>query len=161
MTGTFTFTFYDWFDGQTENPVKLMLPGKEAARVFTTRKFERDGVEYVVKDAHVWEEDRRGVALVKMVRYHVPNTTTQFVHRCPARARLTTKMTRQDVTRIDSKVGRAIRKPWKLATNDRVKMSGHNRLEMRCPHCGVVFWKEAIELPDTVEVDGVMKKKAG
>lgn len=148
MKPGFKFTFYDWFDDFTENPVSIKVPN--ALKAGDT--FEQDGVTYKVKDAHVWHEEREGAALVRMTRYRIADTSTQFVHKCPAKNRLTTKLTRDDVTRIDSDKGLAKRKHW-----ERVKLQSHNRLETKCPDCGVVFWKNAIDLPSEVVIDGVMK----
>jgi len=70
------------------------------------------------------------------------------------------KLDREDVLKLEDKFGKdgAAKKitAWKAG---RTKMNSHNKLESRCPLCECVFWKNRNIVPETVVVDGVMKKQ--
>lgn len=106
-------------------------------------RFEFDGVTYEVTDV-MRGGPKHSAVIVKMVRYQIPDTATQFVHKCPAKKDADSSMSRDDIMKIPAK---------------RVKMQSHNRLEIKCPHCKTIFWKKNHGVPDEVQVDKTFKKK--
>lgn len=135
------YTLFDVFDEERERPVQKHFNNKlEPGSHFTI-----DDVTYRV----VTLEPQ--VAVVRMLRYKIPNTATQFVHKCPAKKSALEKLGKEDVVKLDDL------KKRNLKTHDRVKMQGH--MKQQCPHCKTIFWKESMAMPDPVEVPKLYKKK--
>jgi len=135
------YTLYDVFDERRERPVRREFTNKlEPGSQFTI-----DDVTYRV----VTLEPQ--VAVVRMLKYKIPNTATQFVHKCPAKKGAFEKLSKDDVMKLDDL------KKRNLKTHDRVKMQGH--MKQKCPHCRTIFWKESMAMPDPVQVPKVYKTK--
>lgn len=136
---------FDFYDEERENPVNMHF-NRKLKREDT---FETNGVQYMVLGVKM----RAGVPVttVRMVKYKIANTATQFVHKCPAKKGALEKMDRDDIIKIEEKT--------KKKLSSRVKMSSHNTLQIKCPHCKTIFWKERNELPEQVQVSKVMGKK--
>lgn len=135
------YTLFDVFDEEKERPVKRefdeeLEPGNE---------FTIDGVTYRVLTVD------RPVAIVRMFKYKIPNTATQFVHKCPAKKGAFEKLGREDVVKLEDT------KKRNLNTHERVKMQGH--MKQQCPHCKTIFWKESMEMPEPIQVPKVYGKK--
>ena len=138
-----THVLFDEYDEDRQNPVTLKF-----AKILTEGKmFEVHDVRYLVKAV----KQRAGVriATVRMIRYKIPDTATQFIHKCPAKKGAVEKLDREDVVKIEA-TGKKL--------NGRVKMQSYNVKEQACPHCKTVFWKEHLVLPEEVEVDRVMQR---
>lgn len=118
--------------------------------------FEHDNVEYrVIRTIQLI--GKLPVIFVRMFRYKIANTSTTFVHKCPAKKNASQKLSRDDQIKLEEKHGKA-----KLAKilNERVKIRSIGaQVQFKCPFCATTFWKEQFELPETVQVDGVMNKK--
>jgi len=154
MKKKFTYILYDFFDGDTENPTKMVFD----RQLKTDEELKFDGVTYKVIEADFF--DKHGTAVIRMTRYRIPDTSTQFVHKCPVKKKHMEKLDRDDVIKLEKKFGKkgaAKRvKQWK---NGRTKMQSYNRIETTCPLCECVFYKKHNTIPDEVTVDGVMNKK--
>lgn len=152
----FKYELVDYFDERTENTIKKVFKKKLVAG----QQIEKNDVVYIIEDADWWPDTRKGKAIIRMVRYKIPNTATSFVHKCPAKKKAMEKLDSDDVIKIEKKYGKkgaAKRiKQWKAG---RAKLNSHNKIETQCPLCDCVFWKEKNEVPETVVVDGVMNKK--
>jgi len=150
----FKYELIDYYDDRTENVIKRVFK-KQLVR---GQKIEKNDVVYEVEDADWWHD--QGRAIIRMVRYKIPNTATQFVHKCPVKKKAMEKLDANDVLRIEHKYGKKGAekriKQWKAG---RAKMNSHNKLETQCPLCECVFWKERNQVPETVVIDGVMGKK--
>lgn len=135
---------FDNFDVERTNPVTLKFSG--LLKVGET--FDVSDVTYRVTNRGT----QAGVPflIVRMIRYKIPDTSTQFIHKCPAKKGAVEKLDREDVIKIEA-TGTKL--------NGRVKMQSYNTKEQACPHCKTVFWKEHIALPEEVEVERVMPKR--
>jgi len=151
----FKYELIDFFDDKTENVITRAFKKK----LVVGQTFEKNDVVYSVEDSDWFSDRRKGKAIIRMVRYRIPNTATQFVHKCPAKKKAMEKLDSDDVLQIEKKYGKAGAKKrikqWKAG---RTKMNSHNRVETQCPLCECVFWKEKSEVPETVVIDGVMNK---
>lgn len=139
-----THILFDHFDVERENPVTLKFSGLLRAG----ETFDVNDVTYRVTK----HKTQAGVPtlVVRMIRYKIPDTSTQFIHKCPAKKGAVEKLDREDVVKIEA-TGTKL--------NGRVKMQSYNVKEQACPHCKTVFWKDNIALPEEVEVDRVMPKR--
>jgi len=150
----FNYTLFDYFDGDTENSRDMEF----ATKLKTGQTFKKSKVVYRVEECDHW--DGKGTAIIRMIRYQIPDTATQFVHKCPVKKSHMEKLDKDDVLKMEKAYGKedAARKikQWK---SGRVKMQSHNKLEIKCPLCECVFWKKNNAVPETVTIDGVMKKK--
>lgn len=140
-----THVLFDSFDAQRENPIQLMFAKKLKEGNF----FDVNDVRYKVEGVKL----RAGVpiATVRMVRYKIPDSATQFVHKCPAKKGAVERLDREDIVKIEAAQGKKM--------SSRVKMHSYNVKEQACPHCKTVFWKEHLVMPEEVEVDRVMPKR--
>ncbi len=152
----FKYELIDYFDERTENTVKRVFP----KRLLVGQVIEKNDVAYIIEDVDWWPETRKGKAIIRMVRYKIPNTATSFVHKCPAKKKAMEKLDSNDVIKIEKKYGKKGAekriKQWKAG---RAKLNSHNKIETQCPLCDCVFWKEKNEVPEIVVIDGVMNKK--
>jgi len=150
----YNYLLFDYFDGETENGREM----KFKDRLKCGQEFKKNKVVYRVEECDYW--NRHGTAIIRMVRYQIPDTATQFVHKCPVKKSHMEKLDKGDVLKMEKVYGKedAARKikQWKTG---RVKMQSHNKLEIKCPLCECVFWKKHNAVPETVTVDGVMRNK--
>ena len=156
------YTLYDFFDDNTDNGIVRAFKEK----LTDGQELKQDGVTYQVDQCDYWGPDNPmgkepfGTAVFRMTRYLIPDTSTQFIHKCPAKKKAMEKMDNDDVVKLQEqhgKVGAEKRiKAWKQG---RTKMQSYNRLELRCPLCKCIFYKKNNQVPDSVTVDGVMGKK--
>ncbi len=142
-------TLFDFFDKSHSHPIE---------RTFETPL--QEGSEFTIEGVTYKVVGRLNVMFmgpvkfgnvpsleVRMTRYKVENSSTQFVHKCPAKPDGSSKITDDDMMKFDPK------------KQKRVKLRTYNVLEQACPHCKVIFWKERNEIPPEVHVDKVMGKK--
>lgn len=113
-------------------------------------EFTIDDVTYIVDHAEWYADKQFGKAMVRMTRYRIPDTATQFVHKCPAMEKHMSKLSHDDLMKFEAKLGE---KTVEGLKKGRVKMRHHKTLEQKCKHCGVVFWKKKNVLPEQVDVD--------
>ena len=148
----YRYTLIDWFDDVAGNPIELDLDeALELGDEFTVNDvtFSIEHIEYQI--------NKKGFnALVRMRRYRIPDTQTQFVHKCPAKKGMMSKLSRDDVIKLEKSVGKKQVTSWK---NGRMKFSSYNKKEIVCPDCGTIFWKHNNCIPGTVDIDPIMNKK--
>ena len=122
---------FDYFDQEFKNPKTFEF--EKELKAGTT--FTQNGVTYeVVKEIKS--------AVIRMVKYQIPNTATQFIHKCPAKKRISQTIEKCDV--------------MNLKDIERVKLQG--QMQSRCPYCKVIFWKESMELPEQIQIPKVLNK---
>jgi len=143
------YTLFDYWDDSHKNPIPFSHEG--SLIVGTT--FDVNDVTYRVMERF------RGpaigeVAVVKMVRYKIADTATQFVHKCPAKKKAWDKFTAEDIVKLEEQRGRKVTDQMQM---QRVKMRAL-QTEIACSYCGTVFWKEVQALPETVDVERIMNK---
>ena len=148
----FKWTLVETFDHEALNEREHVF--QHPLRVHEA--FTIDGVTYEVEHAEWDAQTKAGRALVKMTRYRIPDTATQFVHKCPAMQKQMDKITPDDLVKFEAQWGAKTVNGWK---SGRVKMRHHKSIEQPCKHCGVVFWKEQNLIPDTVDVEADMVEK--
>lgn len=132
----FEYTLFDIFDRDKKNP--------------TTRTFKKElqlGDEFVINDVTYRVVILHRHAIVRMMKYKIPNTATQVVHKCPAKKEMLESLTEDDLLKIKDPIQQ------KELKSSRVKMPGH--VVTQCPHCKVTFWKEKDERPVNVEVASI------
>lgn len=134
------YTLFDVFDRKKSNPIKR-----------TFKKELEIGDEFVIDEVtyRVLIIERHTV--VRMVKYKVPNTATQVVHKCPAKKEMIGALSKEDLLKITDP------KKKKELKSNRVKMPGS--IVTQCPHCKVTFWKEKEERPEKVEIKSLFHKK--
>ena len=138
-------TFFDVWDVDKINPVRI--EGKKDLKVGD--KFHIDDVSYRVLE-------REGTtAVVRMFKYRIPDTATQFVHKCPAKKDKMDGLDRDDIVSFEDKYGKKVADKMR---SGRVKM-GTLKLKTKCPFCKCIFWKENVAVPETVEVNKVAGRK--
>ena len=134
------YPLFDVFDRKKENPVTKEL--KEELQI---------GEEFTIEDVTYRVMLLEPQAVVRMVRYKIPNTATQVVHKCPAKKEMLDNLSKEDFLKITSPAQK------KLFKSSRIKMPGH--IATKCPHCKVTFWKEKEARPEKVFVSSVFTKK--
>lgn len=144
------YTLFDYYDKQKINPLMWYFDHQ----LIRGETFEANDVTYRVFRRFRYLGKR--AAFVKMVRYKIPDKSTQFVHKCPAHKSKVDSLSHGDIIKLEKKLGG---KKVKALQTGRVKMRSYNALEFKCEHCKVVFFKKHNTIPDTVQVDKVMKKK--
>lgn len=147
--GRLPYTLIENFDHDAENPIHVRLK----THVKVGDRFTIENVTYEVEDSDYFEDTGEGKAIVRMVRYRIPDTATTAVHKCPAKKEHFDNMNAEDIIRLEEKYGAKKVKAW----SNKVKLKTYNKLESKCEFCGVTFWKKVNTLPDTVEVEVVMK----
>jgi len=153
---SFNYLLHDYFS-EGDAPIKRGFKKK----LLFGSQFTINDVTYLVEHVEHYEvDDCDGKALIRMVRYKIPDTSTQFVHKCPVKKDAMEKLDRDDIVKLEQKLGkkRAAKRieAWKTG---RTKMQSYNKLEKKCPLCECIFWKENNLVPETVIVDGVMHKQ--
>lgn len=154
------YILYDYFDGDTSNPVTCEFK----STLVQGQILKRNGVTYCVEKCDYWgvniNKEYEGVAILRMTRYRISDTNTQFIHKCPVRKKSSEKLDRDDVLKLEKRFGKVgAEKKIKAWKKGRTKMQSYNKLETTCPLCGCVFYKKHNSVPDTVQIDGVMKKR--
>lgn len=153
--GKFPYKLIEVWDTEGENKIEVKLK----KRLSVGDQFTIDGVTYSVEETDWFEDQGSGTALVRMIRYRIPDTATTHVHKCPAKKEHIQQLSSDDVVKLENKHG--AKKVKKYMRSPNIKMRTHSTLETKCPGCGVVFWKKNIALPDTVEVEKVMDEERG
>lgn len=144
---TFKYQLHDFW----ERP--LSRPWKFDHQLRRGETFEFDGVTYLV----VKKNNEKGWAVVRMVRYKIPNTSSQFVHKCPAKKGHSESLSKDDIVQLQEKHGQ---KRAADIMNERVKIRAVGaQLEFKCPFCETLFWREHFELPPPVFVDRIMRTR--
>ncbi len=159
---SYRYTLYDYYDVNTEN-------GKEMSftlQLTIGQKIRKDNVTYKILECDYWGDGKStsgkayGRAIIQMTRYKIPDSATQFIHKCPAKKKAMEKIDADDVIKLEKKFGKkgaAKRiKSWKAG---RAKLQSYNKLETKCPMCGCVFYKKHNTVPDVVYIDGVMNQE--
>lgn len=134
------YTLFDVFDRKKANPVK--------------RNFKKEleiGDEFVIDEVtyRVLIVERH--AIIRMIKYKIPNTATQVVHKCPAKKEMLGQLSKEDLLKITDP------KTKKNLKTSRVKLQGS--IVTQCPHCKVTFWKEKEERPEKVEIKSLFQQK--
>lgn len=152
----FIYLLHDYFS-EGDNPIKRDFKKK----LEQGSRFTINDVTYLVEHVeHYNADDCNGKALIRMVRYRIPDTATQFVHKCPVKKDAMEKLDRDDVLKLENKFGKTgAEKKIKAWKQGRTKLRTYNHLEKECPLCECVFWKKNNLVPETVIVDGVMHKQ--
>lgn len=136
----YEYTLFDIFDRDRRNPIK--------------RNFKNElqiGDEFVIDEVSYRVVITSQYAVVRMVKYKVPNTATQVIHKCPAKKEMLDGLSKEDCLKItDPKIKKSFK-------SNRVKM--HGGVVTQCPHCKVTFWKEKEEHPEQVEVQSLFHNK--
>ncbi len=115
--------------------------------------FEFDGVTYSI----VKKNSKKSWAVIRMTRYKIPNTSSQFVHKCPAKKGHSESLSRDDIVMLQEKHGQ---KRAADIMSERVKIRAVGaQLEFQCPFCKTLFWRASAELPAPVFVDRIMRTK--
>ena len=135
------YRFHEFFDQEGDKPIELNLNFTPVVGTI----FELDDVEYQID--HL--EGHMGI--IKMIRYKVANTATQIVHKCPAIKNILNKMDRDDVVSFNENI---TKNPE--SKKSRIRFNSHNKLNVTCPHCNVIFYKNENVVPERVTVEGVM-----
>lgn len=145
-------TVFDYWDKILENPKPLTLDRKGPLAVGDTLEF--NDVTYKVERR--FNNPRLGdCAVLKMVRYRIPDTATQFVHKCPAKKNAMDRMSREDLINLEQEQGK---KATERMQQGRVKMGGIAPVVV-CPFCKCEFWKKQVLIPEQVQVKKMLRKK--
>ena len=147
-----TYCLFDFHDVGYCNPKHY--DSKKKLRV--SDQFNLDSVTYMVTKKFKHHLHSGVCLVVKMIRYKIPNDATTFVHKCPALKGQMTNMNVKHLKILIEKHGEDKVEEW-LKTG-RVKMHTM-KLVNACPHCGVVYYKDKIEVPKEIEVISTSKKK--
>lgn len=75
----YNYTLYDYYDKKMERPVHREFENS----LSINDSFSIDDVEYKVTKTLVLDATRP-IAFIRMTKYKIPNTSTQFMHFCPA-----------------------------------------------------------------------------
>lgn len=148
----FKWKLVETYDNEAINEVEHVF--KFPLKV--NQEFTIDDVTYIVEHAEWYPTEKYGKALVRMTRYRIPDTATQFVHKCPAMERYMSGISKEDIMKFEARFGS---KTVEGLKKGRVKMRHHKSLEQKCDHCGVVFWKKQNIIPDEVDVETQMDKE--
>ena len=157
----YNYWFIDFFDDDGNTFIEYELDNElEQDSIFTINDVTYQ-VEYVEHQLSVTDEKwYAGMAIIRMIRYKLSDTSTSFVHKCPVKKSVMEKLDRDDVINLEKKFGKIGAKKrieaWKIG---RTKMRSYNKLELKCPLCECIFWKENNLVPQTVIVDGIMSKQ--
>jgi hypothetical protein len=135
------FLAFDFYDTQRTREVSITL------RVDTQLGHEIDlgDVTYQVIDSFEHRGER--ALVLKAIRQRIEDTTTQIVHRCPARREMLLSLSSGRKSTLKEQLGN---QRFLRAVSDRVRLSIND--EATCHECGCVFWKNNPQRPDTVFV---------
>ena len=154
--GKYPYVLIELFDEEGENEV--VVSRKKKLKAGNTFKIQ--DITYEVEEAEWYKSEGKGKALVKMVRYRIPDTATQFVHKCPVRKKQAEAMTDKDILKFEKEYGKdKANKKIEYMRQGRVKMESYNKLEIECPLCECVFYKNHNSIPAPVIISKGMKKK--
>lgn len=143
---------FDSYDTEREKPVELELKKVEKDASFTL-----DDVTYVVTKVfkRKVKKVKKKCIEIKMIAYKIENTVTTFSHRCPAKKGQMKKMKQETKDLLAEKYGQHTVDAWEKGKN-KMKIGA---LTSMCPDCGVVFFKDKVEIPEKVEVTSTYGKK--
>lgn len=151
-SGRYPYTLIEFWDNEGDNGVVVgfdeILQAGEAIVI--------DDVEYIVEECDWSAVKKQGMALIRMYRCKIPDTATTYVHKCPAKKQHVENLTADDILKLEKRYGKKKTDSW-LQSN-KIKLRTFSKLETKCEHCGVVFWKDKRDLPDTVQVDSGLDK---
>ena len=145
-------TAFDFYDKERKNPIELDIKKKHVKK---DEQFKLDDVTYLVTKVFSKKGYESKCIEVKMVAYKIPNTVTTFAHKCPAKKNQMEQIRPDHREELEKKFGKQNVDAW---TKGKVKMKTGSVTSV-CPDCGVVFWKEKVELPQEVEVVSLKGKK--
>jgi len=146
--GKLPYTLVETWDHDGENEIDVCLK----RQLNIGDRFTIENVTYQCEECDWFEKDGRGKAVVKMVRYRIPDTATTTVHKCHAKKEHFNSLSGDDIIRLEQEHGAKKVKAWR----GKVKLKTYNKLESTCEFCKVVFWKKINAVPDTVEVELMM-----
>ena len=136
----YEYTLFDIFDRDRRNPV--------------TRTFKKElqiGDEFIIDEVTYRVVIASQYAVVRMMKYKIPNTASQVVHKCPAKKEMIEGLSKEDCLKFKNPAQK------KFIKSSRIKMAGE--VVSQCPHCKVTFWKEKDERPEKVEIKSLFHKK--
>jgi len=143
-------TVFDSYDKERLNPVELDL--KEVKK---DASFTMNDVTYVVQKVFKKRGIKGKCVELKMIAYKIANTTTTFAHKCMAKKGQMQKIKPETKDLLIQKYGKHTVDAWEQGRN---KMK-FGSLTSICPDCGVVFYKDKVELPEKIEVTSTRGKK--
>jgi len=148
--GRLKYVLVDLWDHNAENEITINMKFHlKPNDIFTIEQ-----VTYQVEEVDFFEDIAEGKAVIRMIRYRIPDTATTTVHRCLAKKEHFDTMSSTDLIRLEERYGAKKVKAW----SGKVKLKTYNKLESKCEFCGVTFWKKYNSVPDTVAVDVMMDK---
>lgn len=116
-------------------------------------KFKHRGVTYLLLEVN----PKKKTAMARMWKYRLPDTSGQFVHKCPAKKNIESRLGKDDIIKLQDKY---TDKQIAEIRNHRVKIRYHGaQLKFRCPFCKTLFYKKKVRLPDPVQVTATMSKR--
>jgi len=144
------YTLFSKYDEKKERPIKKEIEKK----INVNNEICIDDVYYkVIKK---YESRKLGPCLiVDMVRYKINNTTTTIVHKCPALNNAVKKLDEHDFKKLKEKYSE--KKINDLLESTRTKMKTMGLVNI-CPTCGVIFYKDNQELPESIEIESLKNK---
>jgi len=155
-SGKYFYILIELFDDEAENEVIVHRNKKLKAGDY----FSIQDTTYEIEEVEWYSLAIGGKALVKMVRYRIPDTATQFVHKCPVRKKQGEDITDSDILKFEKDLGKdKANKKIAYMKSGRVKMQSYNKLEIECPLCKCVFYKNHNSIPAPVIISKGMKKK--
>jgi hypothetical protein len=123
------YTLNEYYDPDKENPIEMEFK----KRLKEDQKFDVDDVTYKVIEldsVNYKNKEFFSEAIVKMVRYRIPDTATQFVHKCPVKKTAAERLDSDDVIKIMKKYGEVKGKKRILSMQEgRAKMNSHNKMK--------------------------------
>ena len=141
---------FDSYDVKREKPVQIEVKKVKKDEVFTM-----NGVTYQITKVFKRKSIEVRCIEIKMVAYKLENTVTTFSHKCPAKKGLMQRMKPETKELMVKKYGKHTIDAWEEGKN-KMKIGS---LTSVCPDCGVVFFKDKVELPEKVEVLSTYNKK--
>jgi hypothetical protein len=135
------FLAFDFFDPNRTRQVSITL------RVDTQlgHEIELGDVTYQVIDSFEHKGER--ALVLKAIRQRVDDTTTQIIHKCPARREMLLNLSNSGKTTLKEKLGE---QRFARAVSERVRLSIND--EATCHECGCVFWKKNALRPNAIFV---------
>lgn len=143
-------TAFDSYDKGRENPVEI-----DIEIVKKDASFTQNDVTYIITKVFKRKSIKGKCVEIKMIAYKLDNTVTTFSHRCPAKKGQMQKMKQETKDLLQQKYGKHTVEAWEKGKN-KMKIGA---LTSVCPDCGVVFFKDKIEIPQSVEITATYGKK--
>jgi hypothetical protein len=147
-----TYCIFDYYDVGYFNPKHY--ESKNKLRV--SDQFDLDDVTYIVTKKFKHHLHNEVCLVIKMIRYKISDSSTTFVHKCPALKGETTKLNQKQFKTLIEKHGEKKVNDW--INVGRIKMHSMNLVNI-CPHCGVVYYKDKIKVPEEIDVISTSNKK--